>query len=174
MLVVSEVESRGGDTRVHARVNLVTVTNTSLNEGSIRLLAGDGTILVTSNSTTSFEDDTGADTSPPFRLNEINSGDFLEINAYSDGSGIVASEVHRRAADDVIVQGKVEQNSGSTITLLGVSFFTDGGTQYEDGNDAPLAGGAATFFGIDRAGDLVKIKDNQPGDGTADEVDLED
>jgi hypothetical protein len=174
-LIADEVEARAGEVKVHATVNSVVVSNATNNEGSITLnLAGDTLVIMTDNQTT-FEDETGVDTSPPLKLNEINSGDFLELSGFLDGTTVSGSEVHRKLPDDVILQGPVESVvSGSSITILGVTFLTDVSTQFEDSNDNPLAGGSATFYSVDRTGDEVKIKDDQPGDGTADEVDLED
>ena len=174
-LIADEVEARSGDIKVHATVNSVAVTNASNNEGSITLnLAGD-TLLVVTDSQTTFEDETGVDTSPPLKLNEINSGDFLELSGFLNGATVTGSEIHRKLPDDVILQGPVDSVvSGSSITVLGVTFSTDGGTQFEGSDDNPLPGGSATFYSVDRTGDRIKIKDDQPGDGIADEIDLED
>ena len=174
-LIADEVEARAGEIKVHATVNSVVVTNATSNEGSITLnLAGD-TLVIMTDSRTTFEDETGVDTGPPLKLNEINSGDFLELSGFLDGATVSGVEIHRKLPDDVILQGPVESVvSGSSITILGVTFLTDVSTQFEDSNDNPLTGGSPTFYSVDRTGDEVKIKDDQPWDGTADEVDLED
>ncbi len=178
VLIADKLEARGDDIKVHATVNLISVTNAATNTGSITLnVAGGGsTITVLTDSVTTFEDKTGADPTPPLKLDEISTGDFVEISGYLDAAGkVVATEVRRDSPDDVIVQAPVQSFVNlSSITLLGVTFTTDGSTQFEDTDDNPLPGGAADFYGSLSQGDLVKIKDNGTlGDGTADEVDRE-
>lgn len=175
VLIADEVEARGDSIKVHATVNSLSVTDASTNTGTLTLNLPGTTLTLSTNSQTSFEDKTGADTTPPLKLNEINSGDFLEVQGFLDGGGtLIATEVRRDSADDVIVQAPVQSfASGSSITLLGVTFFTDAATQFEGTDDAPFPGGPAGFYGALSVGDLVKIKDQQPGDGTAEEVDRE-
>jgi Domain of unknown function (DUF5666) len=174
-LIAEEIEARAGEIKVHATVNSIAVTNASNNEGSITLNLANSTLVIMTDSRTTFEDETGVDTSPPLKLNEIGSGDFLELSGFLNGATVSGTEIHRKSPDDVILQGPVDSVvSGSSITILGVTFNTDGSTQFEEDDDNALPGGSATFYSVDRTGDEVKIKDNAPGDGTADEVDLED
>ena len=163
-----KVGIRGGDDVViDAQVSSVSTADNSV---TLDLINGSVTVFV--DSRTRMEDKTL--NISPFSLNDLGTGDFLEIRGTIDGSDIViASELRRDDPDDVILQGKVESFvANSSITILGVTFFTSGITQFEDVNDLPISAG--TFFGNVAVGSLVKIKDEQPGDGTADEVEFED
>lgn len=164
VLVATKLEARGNDIRIEAPVSSVT-------ENTVTLLLGDGSVSAGINNKTSLEDETGMVTN--MKPSDISTGDFLEIRGFMDNGGIVASEIRRDKADDAILQGPVDSTvNGSSVTILGVSFLVDAATQYEDLNDAPVS--SASFFATDRTGNIVKIKDREPGDGTADEVDLED
>jgi hypothetical protein len=73
----------------------------------------------------------------------------------------------------VVLQGPVDSFvNGSSITVLGVTFFTDGNTGFRDASESSV--NAAAFYATLAQGDLVVIRDNQPGDGTADRVAQED
>jgi len=178
ILVAESIEARGGNVEVQAVVTSKTVTNTSLNEGSVTLLlvANTAQLTVQTNSRTQFEDKTGAVDS--LRLADIGTGDYLEIRGFIDDGGVVvASEVRRDDAtgEDVILQGPVNSSSPDTsVTILGVTFNTQVGvTEFENSLDLPISSSA--FYGALSAGTVVKIKDdNVPGDGIADEASLED
>ncbi|MEW8499192.1 MAG: DUF5666 domain-containing protein, partial [Candidatus Thiodiazotropha taylori] len=91
-----------------------------------------------------------------------------------DGSSqVVLTELRRDDADDLVLQGPVEDfTANSSITILGVTFFTSASTQFEDINDSPIS--AESFYNSLSLGSLVKIKDDEPGNGSADEVEFED
>ncbi len=167
ILVANSIEAREGEIKIDARVSLV-----SLIDRTISVQLGDGSITVVTDLKTEFEDETNVVSA--LTLADIAATDFVEIRAFDNGSELIATQVRRDSANHVILQGPVDSTiPGTSITVLGVSFFTDGSTQFEGTDDNPLPGGSATFYGTDRTGDVIKIRDNQPGDGTADEVDLE-
>jgi len=182
VLIAEKIESRGGDVEVQAQVNGIEVTNTSLNEGNITMLMvvqGPQTLTVQTNSRTQFEDKT--DTVAALRLADIAVGDYLEIRGFLDDSGaVVASEVRRDGLDgddlsgeDVILQGPVSSAIEPSITILGVTFSTDAGTEFENLLEQPIS--SSEFYGFLGIGTLVKLKDDSvPGDGIADEASLED
>jgi hypothetical protein len=162
-LVADKVEGRGNEIKIDATVSTRTAT-------ALTVLLGNGSITVNVDSQTRIEDSTGGVENPS--LSDLNSGDFVQIRGFLNDGGITASEIHRESADDIILQGPVESfASGVSITILGVTFFTDLSTEFEDDSDSSIS--SAVFYGALNPGDLVKIKDNQP-DGTADEVDRED
>jgi hypothetical protein len=176
VLVAEKIESRGGDVEVQAVVTSTTVNNSSLNEGSVTVLlvANTQQLSVQTNSRTQFEDKTDAVES--LRLTDIGSGDYLEVRGLIDDTGaVVASEVRRENAtgEDVVLKGPVSSASEPSITILGVTFSTDAGTEFENLLDQSIPG--STFYGALSTGTLVKLKDdNVPGDGIADEASLED
>ena len=181
VLVAEKIESRGGDVEVQAVVTSTTVNNSSLNEGSVTVLlvANTQQLTVQTNSRTQFEDNTDAVES--LRLSDIGSGDYLEVRGLiDDGGAVIATEIRRDGLngddlsdEDVILQGPVSSAIEPSITILGVTFSTDAGTEFENLLDQSIPG--STFYGALSTGTLVKLKDdNVPGDGIADEASLED
>jgi hypothetical protein len=163
-LVASSIESRGGEIKIDARISDVTAT-------TLTVTLGDGGITVAVNDQTTLEDSTDVIENP--RLSDFSIGDFVEIRGFADAAGVVASEIHRSTPDNVILQGPVDGFVGdSSITVLGVTFFTDGGTQFQDASESSVT--STAFYAALAPGDLVAIRDNQPGDGTADAVAQED
>jgi len=120
-------------------------------------------------SRTLLDDDSGR--SSRLSLEDIVSGDFLEVEAIRSGVGLLATRIDRDRSDDLRVQAPVTAfTPGVDVTLLGVTFSTRG-ARFES-----RAGNALTqaeFFSQLRVGDLVKIKDEHPADGIADEVEFE-
>ena len=95
---------------------------------------------------------------------------------------VAQTEIQRSSSDaenDVILQGPLDNDfdpADGFIDVLGIRFVTNGSTAYEDADDQSID--AAIFAGQVSAGDIVKIKDEDPEgsntpDGTADEIDVE-
>ncbi len=162
ILVADEIETRSDEIKIDAPLSSVTAN-------SVTVLLGDGTITVNVNNQTKISDATNAVKNPG--LSDFSSGQFVQIRGFKDATGVVATEIQRDVPDNVILQGPVDGfASGTSVTILGVTFFTDAGTQFEDRNENSIGSGA--FYGALSAGDRVKVRDDQP-DGTADEVDRE-
>ncbi len=161
------IGARGGD---EIKIDAL-ITTVSTTDNSITLDLVNGSITVFVNNRTRMDDNTGSVSQ--LTISDLSSGDFVEVRGLLDNSDqVVLSELRRDDPDDVILQGRVESfTSGSSITILGVTLFTAGSTQFEDVNDSPISSGS--FYGSLTVGSLVKIKDNQPGDGTANEVEFE-
>ncbi len=105
-------------------------------------------------------------------LGGISAGDYLEVTLIDTGSDYLAAEVTRDEPDHEVIKGPVDSFvSGSSITLLGVTFSFDNDTEFEDRNDDELS--SSEFFSRVSVGEMVKIEDERPGDGVADEVELE-
>ena len=163
ILIATRLGARGNQIKIDAPVS-------ALGASTVDLRLGGGSITVSVDSRTRLEDRTGGQRR--LALSDIGIGDFLRIRGFQDGSGVVASQIRRDSADDIILQGPVDRFvNGSTLTILGVTFFTSGATRFEDRNDAGMSSSA--FFIALSPGDLVKVKDLKPGDQTADEVDQE-
>lgn len=162
-----EVEGRGGDIEIESVVFDVTGTTVTLGPLGVNT----ETVSVSVDSQTRFEDEV-LDLSP-FTVADIRPGDFLKVEAFDDGSGnLVATRVKRDTADHFVLQGPVESAVAPDLTVLGVTFATNSGTQFETSDDDPITG--TEFFDRVNVDDLVKIKDNIPSEGTADEVEFED
>lgn len=147
----------------------IRITSTVESVGSDRLKLLGVEVRVTAS--TRMEDQSGADVEP-FTLADLAVGDYVEVRAFEDAEGIVATLLEREDPDDEVeLRGFVESVAAPQLVILGVTIRTDGGTQFRDVNDAPID--AATFFG-QAEGRLVEA-DGNSSNGTilADEVELE-
>jgi hypothetical protein len=171
VLQAIKVEARGGEIRIDASVQ-----STNVAAGSITLVLNPGNLTVMVDSQTALRDDTGVE--DLLALNEINAGDFLEIEAYEDDASgdLIATDIRRDDLDDDILQGPVDSCDGSQVTILGLGYtLADGTTIYRDQNEAPLLN-AIDFCTAQAAGGFfVKVKDELADyDGVADEAELQD
>jgi len=178
-LVAEKIKLEGGDIKVHAKVTAVPPA-TAANTFAVSPVSSGQAIIITVSTDTQFEDEINEDKF--FNLDNLVVDDFVEVQGFEDdNSGITATEVELRDLDKVVVQGNATaasgDSTGGTMTVLGVEFdFDDVETDFEDENDAPLSSIEINDL-IDsiRAGTprFVKIEDDDPADGTADEIDLE-
>jgi hypothetical protein len=158
------VEARRGRIEIEARVAAV---DAAANSVTLQLVGG--TVPVQLDSRTLLEDDTGA--AETITIDDIRTGDFLEVEAIMADNALVATRIDREEVDDDVVQAPVESfMAGSSLTVLGVTYSTEG-AEFEDSDDRPLA--PEQFYGALQVGMLVKIKDELPTDGIADEVEFE-
>ena len=172
VLMADEVEQRGGEVKVSA------IVDTRDPAARTVTLSIAGSLLTVHTSTrTQIEDE--RDNVKPFAIVNMQNGDYLNVEAYVDGSGrLIATQIERDDLDDIELQGPADVpptsgTSGSgTLSILGITISTDSNTDFEDANDAPITGDS--FFAIASDGDLVRFRDNQAPDGIADEVEFED
>ena len=163
VLVADRVESRDSEVRISARV-----TSVSMTSSSITLDLVNGAVTVKVDNSTRMKDST--DAVDVLTLGDISAGDYLEVAA--EPQTLVASEIERDEADDIELRGPVDSFVvDSSITILGVSYSVVG-ADFEGINDNPLS--SAQFFSQLAVGNIVEIKDEDPADGLADEVELED
>jgi hypothetical protein len=163
VLVADRVESRDSEVRISARVSSVSMTSSS-----ITLDLVNGAVTVKVDNSTRMKDST--DAVEVLTLGDISAGDYLEVAA--EPQTLVASEIERDEADDVELRGSVDSFVvDSSITILGVSYSVVG-ADFEGINDNPLS--SSQFFSQLAVGDIVGIKDEEPADGLADEVEFED
>ena len=158
------VKSRRGRVELQARVASVDTSGRS-----ITVQYATGTVTVAVSSTTLLKDNTDQSTS--LSLGTITSGNFLQIEASQLGDTLLASRIQRDSADSDVLQAPVERfTRGVDMTLLGVTFSTDG-AKFKDSKNTAV--GANAFFGQLQIGDLVKLTDEDVPDGTADEIEIE-
>jgi hypothetical protein len=103
-------------------------------------------VLVQTNASTSFEDDTDAKLRP-FNLGSLNVGDFVEVRGVGGTvpDSIAATRVERdEAEDDVELRGPVSAVAAPDLTILGVTIHTTSGTDFE--NEADVEISAEAFF----------------------------
>lgn len=162
-LIADEIELRGGEIRMRAQVESVSTTNQT-----ITLQFFSGTVTVSVDNKTSYEDGTGQ--LENMGLGDLSRDDFVRVEALETDSGLLATDVKRDELDDDRLRAPVEAvDPLVSITLLGITYFTDGSTTFEDGLLTE-----AQFYDLVQEGTVVQVDDNLVTDGTADEVDLED
>ncbi len=133
---------------------------------------GLGTVLVNTSAQTLFEDDTAAAV-PNFSLDDLDPGDFVEVEGVKIGNAVSAHTVERRDPNDSKLQGTVEAfDPEVSITILGITYPMDAAAVYQE--DPTMT--AAQFFHPSnlKIGDIVELEDNDPADGLADEAEIDD
>ncbi len=162
VIVADEVElKQAGFIRITATVDSV---------GSDRLTVLGIEVHVTAS--TRMEDKSDADVEP-FTLASLAVGDYVEVRAFENADGVVATLLEREdPEDEVELRGFVDSIAQPDLVILGVTVHTDGGTQFRGLDDAPID--AATFF-AQAEGHLVEADGTLAGGVfLADEVELED
>ncbi len=175
VLVVDEVETEDGDIEIEARV--IDVVATDAKNGTVTLDLGNGQSLqVHTDNGTQFEDDSDSDLNDDdsFNLDELAVGtDFVEIEAYQEGSGqLIATSMEREneAGDTKLKAPVATFEPGVSVTLLDITYTVEAGTSYEIDD---VSTDATNFFDALSVNDVVKVKDLEPN-GSAEELDLED
>ena len=170
VLQATKVELERGDIEFYAIVD-------NIDERSFTVTLSGVATVIQVNSRTLFEDDRNDNERANF--SDLAVGDKVEIEAYQDTEGaFIATRVDIKNKtnddddDEIEVKGPVTDFVASTsITVANTTFNVDASTRYEIGEREDLT--AEVFFADLAIGDLVEIKDNQPADGIADEVELE-
>jgi hypothetical protein len=136
VIVATKVQfRRGSDTEFSGRVDSVNAAGNSL------VVFG---VTVRVNSLTRFEDHSGADVQR-FSLASIAVGDYVEVDAYNDGSGLVATKLERDDDQgEVELEGVAQNVAAPNFTVGGVAVTTDGNTEFRDTNGMTI--NAAAFF----------------------------
>jgi len=137
VLVAEEVSLRqNADIELEATVDAVDTA-----AGTITVLG----LVIGTNEVTQFEDDSDLE-DPSFGLEDIATGDWIEIKAFMDGSGnLIAAQVERDdAEDEVEIKAPVESVTRPNLQVLGLTIQTDGNTDFEDINETPIT--ADDFF----------------------------
>jgi hypothetical protein len=169
VLVADELELRSGDTRIRTFVSAV---NAPENWFEVKYTGLPGSIRILVNSQTLFDDE-GPLELHDFALADMYPGDFVRVEGAESGGNVVAETVKRldkRDPDDSKLEGQVDAvDANVSITVLGIPFNVDSGTQYEDGSVS-----AAIFFGNLIIGDQVRIEDKVVADGFAEDVNRDD
>ena len=147
VIVATKVQfRRGSDTEFSGRVDSVNAAGNSL------VVFG---VTIRVNSLTRFEDHSGADVQR-FSLTSIAVGDYVEVDAYNDGSGLLATKLERDDDQgEVRLEGVAQNVAAPNFTVGGVAVTTDGNTEFRDINGVTV--NAAAFFQA-APGRLVKAR----------------
>lgn len=171
VLIAEEIKSRRGRIEIEARISGLDEANQS-----ITLNLGVGVLDVAITPQTLMDDDRDS-RDERFNFEDLMVGDFLELEAMDVDGALIATRVDREDEDEdeeeISLQAPVDEFvAEESITLLGLQFAVDSETEYESigGADVP----ATAFFAQISSGFLVKLEDEDPLDGIADELEFED
>jgi len=174
VLVATKVKDESDDIKIEATISSVDPANNSFVLEPVK----NQFITVTIDTSTEVEDEVGGTTNPDDLINSLSGGDFVSVEGYDGGSGtVVASEVKRENAvdPDVIVQGIMDSyTSGTEVVVLGVTFgvaFPE--TEFEGPNDQTPFNQADFVSAAQPGVTLIKVKDKDPLNGVADEIEIE-
>ncbi len=163
ILVASSIEVTLNEIRLSAVVSSVTNNTIVLTYPN-----GLGTISVITDESTQFHDDS-IDPISSFKITDIDTQDFIEIEASIIANQIIASTLKRKEIDETLIQGHVESfinntnnSADSSITILGISYIINDSTVFD--NFAT----ASDFFNKPLVlDDILRIKDDITADGIA-------
>jgi hypothetical protein len=153
-----EFESLDGDDDDDNPAGRVAANVTAVNSAGGTLVAAGVTVSV--NPGTRSEDQSNA-ALRPFRLADINVGDYVDVRGTPLGGASLSAVLLERdnASDDGRLRGQAAAILQPGLTVLGVPVTTNGATQFRDGTDAPLT--ATQFFQVLTAGTIVQVRFNQ-------------
>lgn len=163
VLDATSVKTRRGRIRAEARLSGIDAEARTLT-----LQFATGSITLTSDDRTLFTDDDEDFLS----FGALRTGAFVSAEAVLNGNTLLATRVRREDDDDdQILQGPVERFvSGVSVTILGVTFDT-AGADFETVDDEEVD--SDIFYASISIGDLVRVEDEEPANGIADEVTFE-
>ncbi len=171
VLIAEELEIEEGETELKARVSSVTPASNTL---EVFYNGLPGMIVVRVDEQTTFKDETGGSPVPNMTINDLVINDYVKIEGQEVAGEVVAKVVKRDDPEAFKLKGAVDAfDFLNWIEILGIRYNVDGDTDYEDANGDPVPD-AADFFNTLNVGDILEIEDEQPGDGTAEEVAFED
>ena len=168
ILIATKIEIRGGSAGVSAKVATIDQAN---NRFSVEVISGQPEVVVQLTTATLLEDKLGNDDN--LLLSELRVGDFVEVRGFESAvDTITATRVKREGLKDTELQGVVTADTATSFTVLGVTYTVDLSTSYDGaGNKASFM--ALPGYMLDQA--VISIMDNNdPADGIADEIELED
>jgi len=174
-IIATGIEARGGDIRIEALAS-------SVSGNTVAVSIGDGTLTIQANGQTQMEDKTGSVSNMNLDSSMLNSfitaGDLVQIRAFvGTGGTLIASELRRDSAINAskdILQGPIDSFApDSSVTVLGITFFSDNNTSFIDATESPVPL-SSTFYGMLSTGLTIKIRDDFTADGVAEEMSLED
>lgn len=174
VLIADEIELRGGNAEVSARVYSVDAPN---NRFTLEVVSNEFVIVQVSSLTRMEDDVSGGD--DHLLLSELQTGNFVDVLGFEEGVNTVAATRVKREAGikNTELQGVVTAHSSGSVTVLGVNFPIDGGTTEFEMNDVSLD--ITSFLdGLTDGETVISIEDKLPGDGNpvgiADSVEIED
>lgn len=177
-LEATEIEVRNSDIEIEAYVSGTPANSTV----RLQITSSDFIDVVVDSNITQMEEDAN---STPIAFSALSDGDFLKVEAYKDSNGaIIATQIKRLTTTEteLVLKAPVDSwtlmGSDISITLLGITFTSDAGTEFEH-NDQSLADAAAMDNQLNSLGGgmVFKVGDELAGstfsDGIASEMEVE-
>jgi len=164
ILYADEVKQKGKKIKIYATLSAVNTNSISFNFGSTEI------VIRVDDRQTEIEDDI---TDTDISLTDLMKDDFVEMEAFDDGSGLInAVEIERKTIDEFRVVAPVDSwdKGNRKIMLLGVEFDLSAAV-YENEFDQNIP--ADTFYDSLSSGMFIKIKDND-SNGIFDKAELDD
>jgi hypothetical protein len=129
-------------------------------------------VTVRTNSLTRYEDQSSADVER-FSLADLRVGDYVEVRAYRDAGGLVATLLERDDLESgVELQGPATSVAAPNLVVGGVSVTTDTQTEFRNNDGGSIT--AAAFFAA-APGREVKVRGTMVGNVVlAERAELED
>jgi len=163
VLIADEVEQKGKKIKIYATLSAVGADSVSFSFNSTDIVAR-------VNRQTEIEDDIN---DSEIDLSQLSAGDFVELEAFDDGTGTInAVEIERKSLDEIRIVAPVTawDESNQSLAMLGVNFDLSAAS-YENELDQSIP--AATFYTALNVGEFVKIKDAD-ANGIFDKAELDD
>ena len=163
VLVAEKVKQRGKKIKIDAPLSAV-------GGASVTFTFNGSNVLVQVTSQTELEDNTG---NPVSQLADFSAGNFVELEAFEDGSGVInANELEREFPDDIEIEAPVDAFNAmnQTVELFGITFDLSAAS-FEDENDVNIS--ATAFFNSLSVGEFIEIKDTD-SNGVFDKAELDD
>lgn len=163
-IVATKVEFRqDGDIELAGRLDAVNAT------GNTFVVFG---ATVRTTAVTRFEDKSAADVER-FSLADLRVGDYVEVHAYRDAGGLVATLLERDDAQSTVeLRGTATEVAQPNLRVGGIAATTGPQTEYRDNNGVSIT--AATFFAA-APGREVKLRGSLVNNVVlADRAELED
>ena len=165
ILYADEVKQKGKKIKVYATLWAVGTDSISFKFNSTDI------IVARVNHQTELEDDI---TDTDIVLSDLSKDDFVEMEAFDDGSGVInAVEIERKNPDEIRIVAPVESwgdENNQKVVLLGVEFNLSAAV-YENEFDQNIP--ADTFYDSLSSGEFIKIKDTD-SNGIFDKAELDD
>ena len=172
ILYADEVKQKGKKIKVYATLWAIGMDGTDSISFKFNLADINSTDIITAlvNHQTELEDDI---TDTDIVLGDLSEGDFVEMEAFDDGTGIInAVEIERKNPDEIRIVAPVDSwdKANQKVVLLGVEFNLSAAS-YENEFDQNIS--ADTFYNSLSQGEFVKIKDTD-SNGVFDKAELDD
>ena len=132
-LLAEDIEFEDNIARIDGLVSMIDFDNVTI------------TVLGVTVSLANVEFDDDVDDQAFASIDDLQVGDFVEIEGIETDSGLLATEIERDDDDDAQIRGFAQQIDGAagSLELLGVMLTTDASTEYEI-NDSDVS--AEAFF----------------------------